>query len=213
MILHDHVLTLEGYKVRLMLGLLGQRADHAVADVLGRRVRRRRALGLCGPDCSRPVLEDGETRVSGAEAILFYLAVKHAPEWLAQDEPAAAAAVVEWLSFSCLSLGQAGLARTMRLFEGDDGSPQLAEATAAAARAYRALDDHLIERELAGGAWLVGGRPTIADVACFPAVALCDDVGLALDRFHGLNRWMARMVELPGFVTMPGVFALTSPPG
>jgi len=208
MILTDHVLTLEGYKVRLFCGL--NRIAHTlhVADVFDRRTR----LGGVteGPVVERwaPILDDGEIRVRGAEAILFYLALRHAPSWL-PIEPVRSAAVVEWLSFACLSLGHASTARTRRLFEGDAGSRTLELTTAAAERAYRRLDDHLVERELTGAMWLVGDRPSIADVACFPAVALADDAGLSLDRFHGLNRWVARLSELPGFVTMPGVFALS----
>ena len=38
--------------------------------------------------------------------------------------------------------------------------------------ALRVIDDHLSERASLGRQWLAGGRPTLADLACFPYAAL-----------------------------------------
>jgi glutathione S-transferase len=55
--------------------------------------------------------------------------------------------------------------------------------------------------------WLVTGEhPTIADVACFPDVALGEEGGVARQDYPAVRRWLDRMRRLPGFVTMPGVF-------
>ncbi|HUG63123.1 MAG TPA: glutathione S-transferase C-terminal domain-containing protein, partial [Methylomirabilota bacterium] len=74
--------------------------------------------------------------------------------------------------------------------------------------AYPRLDDRLVEARLLGRRFLVGDRPTIADVACFPMVALSDDVGIPLDRFHALSRYIDDIAALPGFAPMPGILLL-----
>ncbi len=52
---------------------------------------------------------------------------------------------------------------------------------------------------------MVGGTPTIADVALFSAIALSRDFGIDHDEFAALRRWMDHVRTLPGFITMPGI--------
>ena len=67
------------------------------------------------------------------------------------------------------------------------------------------LDDHLAEQELKGCDWLAGTVPTIADIACFPYVALSDDGGIPRDEYPAVERWLRRVISLPGYVDMPGI--------
>ena len=55
--------------------------------------------------------------------------------------------------------------------------------------------------------WIVGVGPTIADIACFPYVALSGDGGIPLDDYHAIRRWIARVKQIPGFIVMPGIHA------
>jgi len=61
---------------------------------------------------------------------------------------------------------------------------------------------------LEGRTWLVGDGPTIADIACFPYVALSPDAGLEHDGYPAIRNWLYALRGLPGFVTMPGIHAL-----
>jgi glutathione S-transferase len=81
----------------------------------------------------------------------------------------------------------------------------MAAAIRGARGAFRDMEDHMTARELDGGDWFVGGKPTIADVALFPAIALSRDTGIEHDAYPALGRWIRRFRGLPGFRTMPGV--------
>jgi len=64
------------------------------------------------------------------------------------------------------------------------------------------LDEHLRDR-----AWLELDRPTIADVAVFPYVALAPDGKIALDGYPHILGWIDRIKSLPNFVAMAGLTA------
>ncbi len=59
---------------------------------------------------------------------------------------------------------------------------------------------HLCTRD-----WLAAGRPTVADVACFPYVALAPEGEVALHPYPQVLRWIARIKTLPGFIGMEGI--------
>lgn len=87
------------------------------------------------------------------------------------------------------------------------GGPWLELAKHLPSRAlFRQMDEHLWFAELEGPGWLCGAHPTIADLACFPAVALSESAGLSHLPFPALRRWIDRLRQLPGFVPMPGIF-------
>ena len=72
----------------------------------------------------------------------------------------------------------------------------------------RELELHLTDRVFEGRTWLVGDTPTIADIACFPYVALSPDAGLDHDGYPAIRNWLYAVRSLPGFVTMPGIHHL-----
>ena len=61
----------------------------------------------------------------------------------------------------------------------------------------------LLEGRLAGNGWLAAARPTVADVACYPYVALSPEGGVDLGPYRGVLAWMDRIVALPGYVALP----------
>jgi len=76
----------------------------------------------------------------------------------------------------------------------------------AAHDALRILDDHLTDQEIRGADWIVGGaHPSIADIACFPYVALAGDGGITIEDYGAIQRWIERVKQLPGFIDMPGI--------
>jgi glutathione S-transferase len=62
------------------------------------------------------------------------------------------------------------------------------------------LEQHLSRRR-----WLEFERPTIADVAVFPYVALARDGQIDLDPYPNLLAWTERVKQLPGFIPMAGI--------
>nr|WP_269751241.1 glutathione S-transferase C-terminal domain-containing protein [Acuticoccus mangrovi] len=76
----------------------------------------------------------------------------------------------------------------------------------AARNAMAILDDHLAGEGGGERAWLVGERPTVADVAVFGTAAVAPDAGVMIEDYPAVWRWMGRFRHLPGFIVMPGVF-------
>lgn len=58
--------------------------------------------------------------------------------------------------------------------------------------------------------WLELGPPTIADIACFPYTALAGEGGITLAPYPNVLRWLERMKQLPGFISMPGIVATSA---
>jgi glutathione S-transferase len=58
----------------------------------------------------------------------------------------------------------------------------------------------LYEERLTGRKWIALDRPTVADVAPYPALAQCGDGDVSLAEYPAIRAWMARMEALPGFV-------------
>lgn len=203
MTLYDYELDEHCYKVRLLLAALGHPHVKEAVDVHpGREHRCARYLRL-NPRGTLPILTEGDMVLCGAEAILAYLARKYdaARAWL-PDEPTTFAQVMQWLVFAASDLRTASVARSHPLL-GVDADESVVER--ASRHAFRHMDDHMTKCEFDDAHWFVGGAPTIADIALFPAIALSRDFGIDHDEFPAFRRWMARIRTIPGFVTMPGI--------
>ncbi len=60
--------------------------------------------------------------------------------------------------------------------------------------ALKVLDDHL-----AGKSWLVGRKPSIADIDIYGVVAYAPAGGFDLKKYKNLSKWVKRFEALPGF--------------
>ncbi len=202
--LHDYVLSGSCYKVRLMLSLLGIPYQPVPVDYHPGRAHRQPDFLEINPLGQLPVLEDGDFTLRDAQAILVYLAAKYDPArtWYPEDAETQGQ-IAMWLSFAGGELMNSSAARLHDLLNYDF---DIDKVRAAAHAAFRVLDDHLTDAGFDGRDWIVGGRPTVADVACFPYVALSGDGGIALDDYPAIRKWLYRMKALPGFTVMPGVF-------
>ena len=122
----------------------------------------------------------------------------YAPEWTS-DRPAGAAAIMQWLSFAAKEVS-IGLQLSRLHFIDPDENIDLARAQRDGIRALGILDRVLARRD-----WLALDRPTIADVAVFPYVALAREGRLDLDAYPHALAWIDRIVGMPGYVPMAGV--------
>ena len=118
------------------------------------------------------------------------------------DDPATRGRVAMWLAFAGGELMNSSAARLHDML----GYPFDIEKVRAAARdAFQVLEDHLTDQGFAGQEWVAAPHPTIADIACFPYVALANDGGLSLDPYPAIGCWLRRVMTLPGFVDMSGI--------
>jgi glutathione S-transferase len=145
-----------------------------------------------------PVFEDGEVVLRDSQAILVYIGRKWGGEvWLPTDA-AALANVAQWLMVAENEIARGpGDARLHDKFGRD------IDVTAAREKSKHVLtimDAHLQHNE-----WLALGRPTIADIACMPYIALGHEGGVSLEAFPAVEAWIGRVKKLPGFIGMPGI--------
>jgi len=201
--LYDFDLDENGYRVRLMLGLLSLPAKRVAVDMIPGLAHLKPPMIALSPFGCLPVLVDGEAKLCGAVACLVWLARRYGgADWAAPEAPAELAAYLSWLEFAAAELPAARAARNVSLF----GLPGDLEALRARGRrALRRMEDHMTLRGLDGAEWFAGARVTIADVALFPAFALSRDWGVGHEEFPALRRWLRRFRALPGFIVMPGI--------
>ena len=201
--LYDFELSAECYQVRLFMALNGIGYETQPVDIFPGHDQDEDWFRRMSPEGRLPVLVDGPNTIAGALDVLRYLAAGQAEgHWLGAPEQADE--LNRWLQLSERLGATLGAARLAMNF----GVEADLDALQAEGRALlRQIDEHLwfAERETAG--WLLAGEaPSLADIACFPDLALCEEGGLSRQEFPAIRRWLDRVKRLDGFVTMSGVF-------
>ena len=195
--LYDFELSGNAYRIRLMLALLGLNYEPVPLKLMQGEQREPAFLKL-NPRGQVPTLDDDGTVVWDSLAILVYLARKHGGEkWLPLDAEGMAE-VMQWLAVMENEVLY-GLARA-RVICKFKRPGNLEEAQLLG---RKGLD--VLEQRLAARPWLALDRVTIADIGCFPYVALAPEGDIPLDNYRGVRDWIERIKALPGFVGMPGI--------
>jgi glutathione S-transferase len=201
--LYDYELSGSCYKVRLLLSFLEIPHERVPIDFYPGREHKRPDFLALNPLGQIPVLDDDGVVLRDAQAILCHLADTHDRNgtWLPRSSPFFGQTMM-WLMFGGGEIMNASAARLHDML----GYRLDIDAARRNARdAFRLLDDHLTQREFDGGEWIVGKTPTIADIACFPYVALSRDGGIGHEEYPAIQRWLRRFRRLPKFVVMPGI--------
>ncbi|MDD2742635.1 MAG: glutathione S-transferase [Rhodocyclaceae bacterium] len=195
--LYDLELSGNCYKVRLFAALAKIPLEIVPVDFMGGEHKRPPLTDL-NPWGELPILEDDKVVLRDSQAILVYLATQYGNEnWLPRDA-AGLGEVMQWLSTAANEIQNGpGAARLVDKFGYAIDKANTLE------RAARILP--LIEAHLAAHQWLALGRPTIADCAVMPYVALAPEGGISLEAYPNIRQWIGRIKALPGFVAMPGV--------
>lgn len=189
--LYHHPLSGHSHRVRLFVSLLGLPHDLIEVDLKSGAHKKPDFLAL-NPFGQVPVLEDGGTVVSDANAILVYVAKKHGrTDWLPEDA-AAAAAVQRWLSVAAGEIAYGPAAARLVTVFGAKFNPD--EVIGRAHAILAKIESHLASRD-----WLVGDRPTIADVAIYSYVARAPEGNVDLSAYPRINAWLSRIEVLQGF--------------
>jgi glutathione S-transferase len=193
--LYTFPLSGHAHRAELALSLMGVAAQLVAVDLPNGAHKQPDFLAM-NAFGQVPVLDDNGTTVADSNAILVYLARKHGKtDWLPNDA-VGEAAVQRWLSVAAglVAFGPAA-ARLVTVF----GAPFNAEEVIA--RAHRLLA--VMETELASRPFLVGEKPTIADIANYSYIAHAPEGNVSLGGYANVRAWLARMEALPGFVAMP----------
>ncbi|WP_049721267.1 glutathione S-transferase family protein [Gilvimarinus polysaccharolyticus] len=195
--LYDLELSGNCYKVRLFAALAGIELQRVLVDVPSGAHKQPPFIDL-NPWGQVPVLTDGEVVLRDSQAILLYLARQYGGNQWWPDGAAQQAEVMQWLSTAAGEVHSGpNAARLIDKF----GVPLNKE---------RALEISaqllpLIEQHLNKQSWLALGRPTIADCAVYPYIALGWEGGVTLEQYPAIQAWIERLMALPGYMGMPGV--------
>lgn len=193
--LYDLEVSGNCYKIRLLLALLGREYEIIPVDFMGGE-HKQDAFTALNRFCEVPVLEDDGVTLRDSQAILVYLAQKYGGETWALTDPEELARVTQWLSTASNEVARGP--NDARLCDKFGYELDAAAARVKSHHLLKLMDDHLADKE-----WLELGRPTIADIACYPYIGLSHEGGVALDKYPSVREWMARIKALPGFVSMP----------
>jgi len=206
--LYDYELSGNCYKVRLLLAFLGLDYARRPINFYPGREHKSPSFMAVNPLGQLPVIDDEGYVLRDAQAILVYLASRYdaSARWYPRGDPKLLGDMTQWLVFADAVTGTASLARLhdALFYEAD-----IHACRAGAHRLFRVLDRHLwfVERRAAG--WLCEApHPTVADIAVFPYVQLSEEGGISRRDYPAIRRWTDRIRSLPGFIVMPGIFAM-----
>ncbi|MDX1976934.1 MAG: glutathione S-transferase [Pseudanabaenaceae cyanobacterium bins.68] len=197
--IYGHEVSGNSFKVKLLAALLQIEYEWIKIDLINGEQKSLEYLNR-NSFAQVPTIEDGDLTLSDAQAILVYLARKYGGEaWLPTDA-LNLARVIRWLSITAGEVRQ-GVenARLFHLF-GAGTKINIERAMLKSAFILNQLNQHLQDRT-----WLEFERPTIADVAVFPYVALARDGKIELDNYPHVLNWIERVKQLPNFVSMTGI--------
>ncbi len=196
--LYGHEMSGNSYKARLLLEFLNIDYEWIKIDLLKGEHKSPEYLEL-NPFGQVPLLVDGDTKLADAQAILVYLARQYGGDkWLPLDA-IPLAQVIRWLSTTAGEVRQGPEnARLYYLFGAT--SINIERAHQKAEYILSQLNQHLSTHT-----WLEFERPTIADIAVFPYIALARDGKISLDAYTNILNWIERIKQLPGYIPMAGI--------
>ncbi len=192
--IHSFPLSGHSHRVTLFAALAGINHELVFVD-LAAGAQKTDAFRALNPAAQVPVIEDGDVVVADANAILVYLAKKYAPAYLPND-PLIEAQVQQFLTLAAgeIAFGPAA-ARLINVFK---APLDVATTHANAAKVFGKLEAHLQGRQ-----YLVGDRPTIADIAIYSYTAHAPEGDVSLEPYPNIRRLLRNIEALDGFVPMP----------
>lgn len=196
--LYGHEISGNSYKVRLLLELLKIEYEWVKVDLMKGEHKSPAYLAL-NPFGQVPLLIDGETKLADAQAILVYLARQYGGDRWLPLEALPLAQVVRWLSTTAGEVRQGPENARLHYLFGVT-TINIERAHQKAGYILTQLDQHLSTHT-----WLEFERPTIADIAVFPYVALARDGKIELDAYPNVLAWIDRVKQLPGYLPMAGI--------
>ncbi|WP_105385075.1 glutathione S-transferase family protein [Neorhizobium alkalisoli] len=197
LVLFDFELSGNCYKVRLFASMIGLPLVLENVEVL-KGATRTAEFARLNPWQQIPVLKDGDFVVQDSQAILLYLAIKYAPQWI-DSSPEGMAAIAEWLSYAAKEVSIGPQLSRLNFLD----PHEKIDLPRAQTIGRKVLD--LLDRTLQGRDWLCLGKPTIADLAVFPYIGLSRQGKLPLDEHCNILAWIDRIRALPGYIPMPGL--------
>ncbi len=193
--LYWHPISGHAHRVHMLLSMLELDYELITVDLPAGEHQRPEFLAL-NPFGQIPILVDDKVVIFDSNAILVYLATVYDKErqWL-PESPLIRAHIEQFLSLAAHRLaGSIAKLRAANLFNRSiDSEPLIQEA-------YKLLTQ--LQNYQNGRQWLVGTKPTIADLALYSYIKLAPEGGISLDDYPTLEAWLKRVEGLSGFIPM-----------
>lgn len=195
LVLYDYLSSGNGYKCRLVLKALGMPYELKEMDIVAGATRTPEYLAI-NPNGKIPLLVvPGRGPIAESHAIISYLA-EGSP--LIPADPYERALMWQWMCFEQYQL-EPGVGtvrfwlRSLKKSPADFGERYQE-------RFQRGADAlAVLERQLTGRRWLVGDKPTLADIALFSYTHVADEAGYRLADFPAIGAWIANFKALPWY--------------
>ena len=200
LILHEDPVSGNCYKIRLTAALLGIPIERRFYDITRGETRTESFLAEVDANGRIPVLQAGRQFLPESNAACFYLA--DGSDLIPADR-FERATMLRWMFFEQYQ-HEPNIA-TMRYWLHVVGEANLSDEQRALMAIKRSSGEAalaLMDRQLSGGDWFVGGAPSLADIALFAYTHVSHEGGFALDGHRAIRGWIDRMRALPGFVPM-----------
>lgn len=191
--LYDTLISGNGYKLRLLLRLLGTSFERVEVDILRGESRTPEFLAL-NPNGRIPllVLDDG-TALAESNAILFFLA--HGSRYLPRSR-LAQAQVLQWMFFEQYSHEPNIATSRFILMHCASDKKRLAELPQKRTAGHAALG--VMESHLQHRPYFVEDSYTIADIALYAYTHVAHEGDFDLSPYPAVRRWLARVASQPG---------------
>lgn len=181
------------YKVALMLELTGQDWEAVFVDFFNGQTRQQDWRDAVNDQGEVPVLEHAGRRLTQSALILEYLA-GHTGRFGARDEEERRE-IWRWMLFDNHKFtSYYATLRFLYCLKQSGETPVTGFLRERALAAYGVVDAHLADRS-----FMLGERPTIADLSLAGYVFMPEDTGIVLETFSHIEAWKARLRALPGW--------------
>lgn len=194
--LHCFCQSGNSFKIAVVMNCMGQRWEAVFVDYLAGETKRPEWRERWNEMGEVPVLEDGPLKLTQSGVILRYLSDKH--RQFGGADQAENREVLRWLLYDNHKISSyLASYRYMKAFA--SSAPDPAVMGWLGPRILQAMAT--LEKRLTAQPFLVGPRPTIADIsACAYLVYPEEETGLRIVEQHpALRRWLDRLRALPGW--------------
>ena len=188
------------YKIRLLLSLIELDYEKVMVNANAGENRTPEFLAL-NPRGQVPVIDDNGYVLWDSTAILVYLAGAYGNDLWLPREPYEQGQVMQWLALE-QNEGRYGLARARAIvLKNPNAFARLGNMNECRDLGFEALG--VLQLRLQEAEWLVGKQISIADVACYPYVALASEGGIDIREFPAVAAWVNRIASLPNYIPLP----------
>jgi glutathione S-transferase len=198
--LHEDPRSGNCYKIRLTAALLGFELERVQYDIMKGETRTPEFITSVNAEGKIPVLQVGDRFLPESNAACWFLAEDSA---LIPQDRFDRADMLRWMFFE--QHGHEPNIATLRFWLSIIGESnlnsyqqsQIIPKRVAGEAALALMEKHLTQRM-----WFVGSGVSLADVVLYAYTHKCEAGGFGLDDYSAIGDWLARVANLPGYVTM-----------